>query len=144
MDSKRRSIIKGVTWRALAMIDTIVLSLIFTGSIKTALYIGGLELVTKLVWYYLHERLWILIPATHDRYPHIEKWLGHNQKMRSGIKAISWRFFGSLDTFLIVLLLTRKVGLSGAIGGAEIFTKIVLYYLHDRAWSRVRWGKQAP
>ena len=141
MDTHRRSVVKGLTWRALAMTDTVLLALIFTGSLNTALSIGGLELITKVVWYYLHERLWVWIPSEHERYPRLEQWLGRSRQTRSIVKAVSWRFFGAVDTFLIALFFTGEVGVSSAIGGAELFTKIILYYLHDRAWSHVHWGK---
>lgn len=61
-DSHLRSFIKGVTWRVLGTLDTIVLSYIFTGSIKIAAAIGGTEIFTKVVLFYLHERVWMWIP----------------------------------------------------------------------------------
>jgi uncharacterized membrane protein len=50
---------------------------------------------------------------------------------RSFIKAVSWRVTGSIDTFVISLLITGKFGLAGAIASVEVITKLVLYYLHD-------------
>ncbi len=143
MDTKRRSITKGITWRALAMTDTVLLAFIFTGSLTAALSIGGIELITKVIWYYFHERLWLHIPAEHEDFPRLSKWLGHERKTRSFIKAVSWRFFGAIDTTVISFVITGHLGVSGAIGGTELITKILLYYLHDRAWSHVQWGKRA-
>lgn len=142
MDSRKRSVAKGLTWRALAMLDTVLLALIFTGNIGTAFSIGGLELITKLVWYYLHERLWVWIPAEYERYPRLSRLLDHNRRTRSFIKAVTWRFFGALDTFLIAFVLTGEVGVSSSIGLTELATKIILYYLHERAWAHVHWGIQ--
>ena len=59
---------------------------------------------------------------------------------RSLTKAISWRILGSLDTFLLSWLFTSDVKAAGAIATAEILTKMVLYYVHERAWSRIGWG----
>lgn len=59
---------------------------------------------------------------------------------RSLAKAISWRLTGSLDTFILALLFTGNAKVAAAIGGAEIFTKIVLYYLHERVWGRLGFG----
>ena len=140
MDTRRRSITKGVTWRILATTDTTLLALIFTGSVATALSIGGLEIVTKFIWYYAHERFWSWIPSTSDRYAFVGKWFGIDKHSRSVIKAISWRFFGAIDTFIISLLFTGHAGISGLIGGSELITKIFLYYLHDRAWAHIHWG----
>jgi len=60
---------------------------------------------------------------------------------RSIAKAVSWRVTGSLDTFILALLITGSGAWAGSIAGAEMVTKIVIYYLHERAWSWVRWGR---
>lgn len=57
-----RSILKTVSWRIVGTIDTIVISWILTGQIETALAIGSVELVTKMILYFGHERIWNLIP----------------------------------------------------------------------------------
>lgn len=71
---------------------------------------------------------------------------------RSFVKAVSWRALGSLDTFVISYFITGKLVFAASIASVETFTKIVLYYFHEQAWARVRWGrsdvinaaKQAP
>ena len=60
---------------------------------------------------------------------------------RSVAKAISWRATGTVDTFVIAWLLTGSPKLAGGIASVEVVTKMVLYYLHERAWSRVGWGR---
>lgn len=50
------------------------------------------------------------------------------------LKGISWRVVGSLDTMLIAYLITGKIHMAVSIGSVEIFTKIALFYMHDRAW----------
>ena len=61
---------------------------------------------------------------------------------RSIAKAVSWRATGSLDTFILALLITGSSAWAGSIAVTEIVTKIVAYYLHERVWSWVRWGRQ--
>ena len=46
----------------------------------------------------------------------------------------------TLDTFIISYLVTGS-GAWGAIAGFEIVTKVVIYYLHERTWTRVAWGQ---
>lgn len=58
MENHVRSLAKAVSWRATGTLDTIVVSFIITGRVKVALSIGGFELVTKTILYYLHERVW--------------------------------------------------------------------------------------
>lgn len=53
-----RSVVKTLSWRALGTIDTIVISFLITGSLKMAASIGSIELFTKMILYYYHERLW--------------------------------------------------------------------------------------
>lgn len=57
-DDKLRHILKTLTWRMIGTIDTIILGWIITGNLKTGMTIGGVEVVTKMILYYLHERFW--------------------------------------------------------------------------------------
>jgi uncharacterized membrane protein len=60
---------------------------------------------------------------------------------RSILKAVSWRVTGSIDTFVISLLVTGKIGLAGAIASVEVITKTALYYFHERVWALIPWGR---
>ncbi len=60
---------------------------------------------------------------------------------RSLAKAVSWRTLGTLDTFAISWLITGTAALAGGIAATEVATKVALFYLHERAWNRVRWGR---
>ena len=55
---KLRHILKTVTWRIVGTIDTIILSWLITGDFTLGLKIGGVEVITKMILYYLHERVW--------------------------------------------------------------------------------------
>ena len=57
-DSRRRSVVKSLSWRTVATLTTMLIVLLFTGEIELAVAIGGVEVVAKLVIFYLHERLW--------------------------------------------------------------------------------------
>ena len=61
--------------------------------------------------------------------------------VRSLAKAVSWRVTGTIDTFLISWLITGQVLLASGIALTEIMTKIVLFWLHERVWNKVHWGK---
>tara|TARA_R110000782_G_C14802519_1_gene412015 strand:+ start:857 stop:1063 length:207 start_codon:yes stop_codon:yes gene_type:complete len=58
MVSYKRHLAKTISWRVIGTIDTIVLSGIITGSWITGLTIGGVEVVTKMILYFFHERAW--------------------------------------------------------------------------------------
>ena len=57
-EAYRRTTIKTATWRTIASLDTMLLAWFFTGSIATAISIGSLEVITKLILYFFHERAW--------------------------------------------------------------------------------------
>jgi uncharacterized membrane protein len=66
------------------------------------------------------------------------------RRYRTLVKTISWRVTGTLDTFLVAYLITGKVGLAASIGGVEVFTKMFLYYWHERLWNKIKYGKEKP
>ena len=68
---------------------------------------------------------------------------GHEGHGRSLMKAVSWRAVGSIDTFTISFFVTGRVGLAGSIAAVEVVTKILIYYLHERAWAAVPWDKRS-
>lgn len=53
-----RSLLKSISWRIIGTLDTILISYFITGELVFALSIGGIELVTKMVLYVVHERVW--------------------------------------------------------------------------------------
>ena len=58
MVSYKRHIAKTVSWRIIGTIDTVIISRIITGSWGVGLAIGGIEVISKMVLYYIHERAW--------------------------------------------------------------------------------------
>ncbi|TIL71305.1 MAG: DUF2061 domain-containing protein [Mesorhizobium sp.] len=62
MDTHSRSFAKALSWRVTGTVDTIIISLIVTGSIKLAAAIGVTEVITKSLLHYFHERAWLKIP----------------------------------------------------------------------------------
>ena len=66
---------------------------------------------------------------------------GREGHRRSLVKAVTWRLTGSFDTFVISFILTGHLAVAGSIAATELLTKIVLYYLHERAWHFVPWGR---
>jgi uncharacterized membrane protein len=128
-ESHARAVAKAVSWRAVGTADTFLWSWLITGHPVAAGAIASLETFTKIFLFYLHERLWRLL-----------RW-APNARLRSLSKAVSWRVVGSIDTFVLSLFITKNAKHAVSIAVAEIATKIVLYYLHERAWRKVPWGR---
>ena len=151
--SRKRHIAKAITWRIVGSIDTWVIGYVlmrFFGSEEihgeasnisdkaavAATYIALLELITKTIFYYFHERIWASI-----------MWI-EKQEIRHVVKTFSWRLVGAIDTILLVYIVYYFY--IGSIEGAaklalsmfsiEIITKIVLYYLHERIWFTSNYG----
>jgi uncharacterized membrane protein len=61
--------------------------------------------------------------------------------VRSLAKAISWRMTGTLDTFIVSWFITGTLALATGIALTEIFTKVGLFWLHERVWNKIRWQK---
>ena len=61
---------------------------------------------------------------------------------RSLAKTISWRVIGTIDTILISWLITGAITLALSIGTIELISKMILYFFHERAWNKIKWGKQ--
>ncbi len=60
---------------------------------------------------------------------------------RSLVKSISWRVTGTIDTMVISFLITGKLKWALSIGVVELFTKMILYYAHERIWNRISFGR---
>ena len=56
-----RSIVKAISWRVLGTVDTMIIAWFITGEIAMALSIGSIEVVTKMILYFFHERIWNVI-----------------------------------------------------------------------------------
>lgn len=63
------------------------------------------------------------------------------QPKRSIVKSLSWRVIGTLDTIVISWIITGALTLAFSIGMVELVTKMVLYFLHERMWNSINWGR---
>jgi uncharacterized membrane protein len=57
-DKPIKSLMKSVSWRIVGTIDTMIISYFITGRVTVAVSIGSIEVITKTILYYFHERLW--------------------------------------------------------------------------------------
>ena len=131
-----RSILKGFSWRFVATTDTILVVLLITCllgkcSIENAIKIGASEFLLKFAVFYFHERIWL-------------RYLGKQATTNKELlyKTISWRVLATTTTFIIsgiVLEGFDEVALYIAI--LELFTKFILYYIHEKLWLRLPLGK---
>tara|TARA_B100000963_G_scaffold144654_1_gene126003 strand:+ start:71 stop:550 length:480 start_codon:yes stop_codon:yes gene_type:complete len=135
-ESVLRSILKSFSWRIIAISDTILTVFIVTCvlgdcGVKNALTIGVLEFLIKFVGYYMHERIWLFIQ--------FEKRFGVTRTL---FKTLSWRVIATVITFIVAgEILNTQDNAALYIAGIEIFTKSLLYYMHERIWLNLQLGK---
>jgi uncharacterized membrane protein len=60
-----------------------------------------------------------------------------DKPVKSALKAITWRIVGTIDTMIISYLITGKATVALSIGSIEVFTKMILYYFHERIWAHI-------
>lgn len=147
-----RSFAKAITWRLIGTLDTFLLSAViikylgpYLGMDETASnaeiatiasYIAITEVITKIIIYSLHERLWVRMSwnvSSADGKRNESYW-------RTAMKTTTWRIIASLDTMLLAWFFTGNLKVAFSVGSLEVLTKLVLYFVHERIWNRVRLG----
>jgi uncharacterized membrane protein len=130
---QKRHLAKTITWRIVGTIDTILLSWFITGNPLTGLKIGFAEVVTKMLLYYFHERVWVNINLSKQGFV-------LESSRRHLAKTITWRFIGTLDTIILSWVISGNPFIGLKIGMAEVITKMGLYYFHERLWYKSNFG----
>ncbi len=64
-----------------------------------------------------------------------------DKHQRSLVKALTWRVIASLTTMVLVYIFTKEWKLSLGIGVLDVSIKLLFYYLHERGWNKIKWGK---
>lgn len=132
----KRHLAKTMTWRIVGTIDTMIIGWLVSGNPLVGLSIGGTEVVTKMILYFLHERMWL-------KYGYKKDEEGNRQAMsvkRHLAKTLTWRVIGTVDTMLLAWLISGDPTIGLQVGGIEVFTKMLLYYLHERVWYKFDFG----
>ena len=68
-------------------------------------------------------------------------WDLNDTAARSLVKTVTWRITGSTATFLIAYAMTGNFAVAGVIGVTQLISNTILYYIHERVWNRIVWGR---
>lgn len=128
--SRKRHIAKSITWRLVGSLDTIILSWLITSDVNIGLAIGGAEVITKIILYYFHERIWY----------NTRIFISQSSHIRHIIKSVTWRLVGTMDTMFMGWIISGDPTTGLKIGAFELITKMVMYYIHERLWHRTDFG----
>ena len=123
----KRHIAKSLSWRFIGSLDTLLFAWLVTGNFSDGLNVSLVTTITKLVWYYIHERYWFSLSFANTNKRHI-------------IKTFSWRFIGTIDTILFGWILTGNPFTGLKIGGVETISKMILYFGHEKLWYKINFG----
>lgn len=133
--SRLRHIAKAITWRIVASATTFALAFFIfkddPNAGEKATLVALIEAGLKLVFYYYHERFWFSFKTSATRKRHL-------------LKSITWRAIATLTTFIITMIVFREdpnaTEKAGAVALAEIFVKMLIYYIHEEVWYKVNLG----
>lgn len=125
----KRHLAKTMTWRIIGSIDTMIIGWLISGDPLIGMSIGGTEVITKMVLYFFHERLWFKYGYKKNK--SVERHLA---------KTITWRFVGTIDTIILAWLISGDPMIGLKVGGIEVITKMGLYYIHERIWHKYDFG----
>ena len=146
-ESRLRSVLKGISWRFVAMIDTFIVAIIVTWIIfgsprfEESGWIMLIETPLKLAIYYVHERAWQFV------------WSDNQVTNREIVmKTISWRLFATTMTFFIAYFIFNSskpdadhsadlATAAFAISVTELVSKTILYFFHEKLWLRLKLGQ---
>ena len=65
----------------------------------------------------------------------------HEEHKRSALKSVSWRMIATSTTMFLVYIFTGKLELSASVGVGDVVLKMMFYFLHERIWDRVPFGR---
>lgn len=123
----KRHLAKTISWRIIGTLDTLFFSWYLSGDIEKGISISAYTIITKMIWYFIHERVWFKSKVSNHNKRHI-------------YKTFTWRFVGTLDTIIISWIILGDISIGLQIGLAETITKMILYFFHEKLWYRINFG----
>jgi len=134
-ETQARTIAKTITYRILAVIAVMTISMIMGASSATAGKIGLIVIILGTVMYYVHERLWILT-----------KWLkldgGHDSQWRSILKTVVYRLLTMVAAFIVgKMFITDSNAMAAGFMLAQTISNVVLFYIVERVYDMINWGR---
>lgn len=137
---QKRSIAKTITARVMFTMSHLVNGFIVSGSWVLGAQIVGVAAVINLLLFWAHERAWNFFQFNRKPKDGLMFVDGHP---RTVSKSVTWRAVITINNFMIPYLLTGSWKAAAAFLTIATVMNITLYYLHERAWNRFAWGKEA-
>jgi uncharacterized membrane protein len=130
-----RTLAKSGVYRISSVTLAICLTLVYGATLGQALSFGVVSLIWGLCWFYMFDRLWLLTGWKRNQD-------GQDSKTRSIIKAVIYRLFVVLFVaFSSRIMWTDSNFTAMLMAGSQFMTNILTYFLLERIWNRISWGK---
>ena len=133
-----RTIVKAAIYRVMSIVTTVIMTLLFGGSIEQAWSMGLIVLIIGSTHYYLYDRLWLYIPWRRSDE-------GNDSRVRSIVKAVVYRITAMMSIAITARLVFAD---SNLIAFLVAFGKFILasvtYFVIERVFNLIEWGKVKP
>eukprot|EP00041_Stephanoeca_diplocostata_P028883 m.836052 g.836052 ORF g.836052 m.836052 type:complete len:148 (-) comp23456_c0_seq4:3241-3684(-) len=127
-DSPVRTLAKTTSFRVFATTATMLLAFALTGSLTTAIKIGIPDTLVKLLFYYMHERLWQTAGFA-------------ELKGRTFYKMATWKVCAISSTITITAIVNGgDLRFAFKLGPIDTVIKSLIFYLHEQIWEKISWG----
>lgn len=137
-ETHTRTLVKSAIYRISSVTLAICLTLVYGATLSQALSFGLVSLVWGLCWFYAFDRLWLFTGWNRDAD-------GKDSKSRSIIKAVIYRLFVVLFVaFSSRVIWTDSNFTAMLMAGSQFMTNILTYFILERIWNRITWGKIFP
>lgn len=134
-ETQARTVAKTLTYRILAVIAVMLISIAMGASTATAGKIGMIVIILGTAMYYIHERLWIL-----------SSWLklenGHDRQWRSILKTVLYRALTMIAAFIVgKIFITDSNAMAAGFMIAQSLSNVILFYIVERIYDMINWGR---
>ncbi|GMI16880.1 hypothetical protein TrLO_g1709 [Triparma laevis f. longispina] len=133
-ETTARSAVKSMSWRVIAGTVTLITSLKYSGSLKTALTIVGSDFFSKAATMFLGERMMNQSQAGRTK--------DSDGVGRSLTKAIIWRLFAVANTLCMAVFIAKDLSIASKIASTDAVIKTTMMFFYERFWAKVDWGKE--
>lgn len=133
-----RTTLKAAIYRVLSVSMAISLTIVYGATLEQALRFGLVALLVGMLWFYLYDRVWLFIQWNRNEE-------GKDTKTRSAVKAVLYRLVVILMTAATARAIFTDSNFTAMLmAGSQFVSNILIYFILERVWNKVAWGKIIP
>jgi uncharacterized membrane protein len=133
IETNKRSITKMFTYKLSVLIEGSLVTYLITGNLELSILLQSTKQFIMSFAYYFHERLW-------DKILWGRNANDEDSNKRSISKMISYKILIIIIGLSVTYALTGDLTLTLLITASKNITSAIVYYIHERIWSRNKWG----